>query len=138
MLKPVIQEDITGCAIATAATLARISYEEAKKSADSLNINIHNPTLWSSTQNMRRLLAELDINVNDKEHPFTTWDALPNRAILAIKWHLEKGIPHWHWVTFVREGENMIVLDPKKALKTNLRTDFGRIKPKWFIEVINN
>jgi hypothetical protein len=25
------------------------------------------------------------------------------------------------------------VLDPKKALCTHRRTDFGRIKPKWFI-----
>jgi hypothetical protein len=25
------------------------------------------------------------------------------------------------------------VLDPKKSLQTNRRTDFGRMKPKWYI-----
>jgi hypothetical protein len=38
-------------------------------------------------------------------------------------------------VVFVREGGDAFVLDSKKALRTNRRTDFGRMKPKWFIPV---
>jgi len=64
-----------------------------------------------------------------------TRKSLPDRALLAIKWHLEKDIPYWHWVVFVRDTNNEYVLDSKKALKQNVRTDFGRIKPKWFIGV---
>jgi hypothetical protein len=60
---------------------------------------------------------------------------LPNQALLAIKWHVEKTGPAWHWVVFVREGPRAYVLDPKKALRANQRTDFGRMKPKWYIEI---
>jgi hypothetical protein len=28
-----------------------------------------------------------------------------------------------------------VVLDPKKALRTNTRRDFGRMKPNWFMEI---
>ena len=60
---------------------------------------------------------------------------MPDCALLAIKWHREKGKPFWHWVVFVRDGEDEYVLDSKKALKSNVRTDFGRMNPKWYIEV---
>ena len=75
------------------------------------------------------------MSTSGKEQEFHSWGRLPDLALLATKWHLEKGAPFWHWVVFVRERERSYVLDPKKALKTNQRTDFGRIKPKWFIEV---
>jgi hypothetical protein len=38
-------------------------------------------------------------------------------------------------VVYVSDGNGARVLDPKRGLKTNSRTDFGRIKPKWFISV---
>jgi hypothetical protein len=63
--------------------------------------------------------------------------ALPNLALLSTKWHLENGQPYWHWVVFVREGGQPCVLDSKKSLRINRRTDFGRMKPKWYIEVID-
>lgn len=44
-------------------------------------------------------------------------------------------IVFWHWAVFVREGTKQYVLDSKKALKSNIRTDFGRMKPKWHIKV---
>jgi hypothetical protein len=60
---------------------------------------------------------------------------LPPIALLAIKWHLEKNRPFWHWVVFLRDQRGTRVLDPKKNLRHHTRTDFGRIKPKWFIAV---
>jgi hypothetical protein len=38
-------------------------------------------------------------------------------------------------VVFVRDATGEYVLDSKAALKNNVRRDFGRIKPKWFIAV---
>jgi len=34
-----------------------------------------------------------------------------------------------------KEIDSMAVFDSNRNLKNNLRTDFERIKPKWFIEV---
>jgi len=134
-LKPVIQEEATGCAIACAATLAGISYRQARKIANGMGIFAEDKLLWSETGSIRRLLESLNIVTGGREMPFSKWDSLPNRALLAIKWHMEKGRPNWHWVVFVRDGGASYVLDPKKSLKRNMRTDFGRMKPKWFIEI---
>jgi len=64
-----------------------------------------------------------------------SWEALPDLALLAIKWHMGKGKPHWHWVVFVREEGRARVLDSNRSLRRNVRTDFRRMKPKWFIPV---
>lgn len=136
MLKPVVQLDRTGCALASIAALSGKTYPAVKRAAAGLGIEVSDPTLWSQTRHVRRLLNHFKIPATKTESPFTAWDSLPNRALLAIKWHLEPSGPAWHWVVFVREpsGE-CYVLDPKRALRTNRRTDFGRIKPKWFIRV---
>ncbi len=134
-MKSVVQEERTGCAIASAAAIASVSYVEAKAIASRLGIFADDETLWSETNHIRRLLKELGIPVDKFEKEFTDWKALPDCALLAIKWHREKGKPFWHWVVFVRDGEDEYVLDSKKALKSNVRTDFGRMNPKWYIEV---
>ncbi|MDR5907425.1 hypothetical protein [Franzmannia qiaohouensis] len=136
-MKPVIQEEISGCGIAASATLAGISYAEAKRRANALGIYAVDPTLWSETAHVRKLLRELGIEASPTETPFESWECLPDKALMAIKWRLEQGKPFWHWVVFVREGGEAVVLDSKKALKSNVRRDFGRIKPKWYIEVTN-
>ncbi len=134
-MKPVIQQEIAGCAIASTAALAGISYTAAKKAAKNLGITAADSTLWSDSTHIRRLLRHYHIKTDKYETAFTDWQSLPDRALLAIKWHLEKGTPYWHWVVFVRDIDGEYVLDSKKALKQNVRTDFGRIKPKWFIGV---
>lgn len=135
MMKPVVQEEKTGCAIASSAAIAGISYKKAKKLANSLGIYADDPDLWSQTKYIRTLLNKLGIRAGRQEIPFKNWDALPDCALLSIKWHLEKGKPYWHWVVFRRKNERCYVLDSKKALKTNIRTDFGRMKPKWYIAI---
>jgi hypothetical protein len=134
-MKPVVQQERTGCGIASVAALAEIDYGRAKAKANRLGIFADDPTLWSDTKYIRMLLHSVGISVSGKEQKFVSWEKLPDRALLAIKWHLEKSKPFWHWVAFVREGEFSYVLDSKKTLQKNKRTDFGRMKPKWFIEV---
>ncbi len=135
-MKPVIQREQTGCAIASSAAIAGVSYTKAKQIANSLGITAEDSTLWSSTKPVRAILRKLGITTSSSETPFSNWESLPDCALLAIKWHKENGIAYWHWVVFVRENEREYVLDSKKALKSNIRTDFGRMKPKWFIKVI--
>jgi len=134
-MKPVVQEEITGCGIASSAAIAGITYKEAKAIANSIGIYAEDQSLWSDTQHIRKLLAKLGIKVNKEEKSFKGWASLPDCALISLKWHLENGKPYWHWSVFIREGGSEYVLDPKKALKTNIRTDFGRMKPKWYIEV---
>jgi hypothetical protein len=38
---------------------------------------------------------------------------------------------------FVRDDAGARVLDPKRSLRRHARTDFERIKPKWFIPVVD-
>lgn len=133
-MKPVIQLDRTGCGIASVAALAEENYATVKRAATELGIAITDQRLWSDTTYVKRLLTRFQIS-SGNPIDFTSWVALPDRALLAIKWHREKLGPAWHWVVFVRDATGSYVLDPKRALTTNRRTDFGRMKPKWFMPV---
>ncbi|HWA09691.1 MAG TPA: hypothetical protein VG838_09595 [Opitutaceae bacterium] len=134
-VQAVIQEERTGCAIACVAALAGVSYATARKEAAGLGISAADPALWSATGHVRRLLAHFGLRAGRGEKRFTAWDRLPDCALLAIKWHREPTGPAWHWVVFTRDGANACVLDSKRALRTHRRTDFGRMKPKWFIAI---
>lgn len=135
-MKPVIQEEKTGCAIACSAAIAGISYNEAMEVAKSMGIHANDSSLWSETKYIRQLLKKLGIKTKNKEKPFSDWDELPACALLSIKWHVINKKPYWHWVVFVRKNGKSYVLDSKKSLKRNIRTDYGRMNPKWYIEVI--
>ena len=134
-MKPVIQLEPTGCGIASVAALAGVSYSRARSVAASLGIHAHDEALWSQTAHVRQLLRHFGLKPGAGELPFRSFEALPDLALLAVKWHLEKGRPFWHWVVFVRENGRGFVLDSKSSLRRHLRTDFGRIKPKWYIPV---
>jgi hypothetical protein len=135
-MKPVIQQEVTGCGIASVATLAGVTYTQAQSVAQQLGISVKDTRLWSDTKYVRTLLRHYGVLASDKERPFVSWDTLPNLALLAIKWHSERGRDFWHWVAFYRGPHGAVVLDPKRGLRTNRRTDFGRMKPKWFIEIL--
>lgn len=134
-MKPVIQRDPTGCGIASVAAIACVSYSHAKSIANSLGIFAHDQRLWSETAHVRKLLRHLGVRTGPTEIPFRSWDALPDLALLSIKWHIEKGRPFWHWVVFAREKGRSYVLDPKTSLRQHSRTDFGRMKPRWYIHI---
>ena len=120
-MEPVVQEEITGCGIASSAAIASVSYQEAKKVANAMGIYAENESLWSDPQYVRDLLRKLGIQTGKEEVPFTSWESLPDCALLSTKWHLEKGIPFWHWAVFVRADNDQYVLDSKKNLKSNIR-----------------
>lgn len=134
-MKPVVQEERTGCGIAAVAAIAGLSYARAKAVAASLGISAKDQRLWSETTQVRRLLASLGVETSRVTRPFRAWSDLPDCALLAIKWHLEEGRPSWHWVLFVREQDQEYVLDSKATLTSSVRTDFGRMKPRWFLSV---
>jgi hypothetical protein len=132
-MKPVIQQDATGCGIAAVAAIAGVSYEQANRMAASLGISVTDDRLWSETALVRRLLARYRRRVSSSPQPFRSWEALPHCALLAIKWHRNEGRARWHWVVFVREQGRACVLDSKRGLSTPVRRDFGRMKPKWYL-----
>lgn len=134
-MEVVLQEETTGCGLASVATLVRRSYAEVKALANSIGIFAQDTRLYSDTGYVRRLLSVYGIRASEKETPFTSWQALPDKALLSIKHHIEHGGPFWHWVVFVREGGKPVVLDPAKDLSSNRRMDFDAMQPKWFIEV---
>lgn len=134
-MKPVVQLERTGCGIASVAAIVGLSYPKAKVIANSLGIFAQDESLWSETSHVRKLLSHFGIRAGSREIPFRSWGTLPDLALLSIKWHLENGRPHWHWVVFVRKDGQSYVLDSKKSLRSNLRTDFGRMKPKWYIPI---
>lgn len=134
-MKPIIQEETTDCGIAACAALAGVSYGEAKRKANALGIYAADTALWSETGHVRTLLREFGISVSPRETPFESWEHLPDKALMAIKWRMDQARPFWHWVVFVREVGEAKVLDSKKALRSNVRRDFGRIRPKWYIRV---
>lgn len=135
IMKPVVQLERTGCGIASVAALAGVSYREMQRLANRLGIFADDPRLWSETDYVRRLLNEFGIKQARTEVPFTSWETLPDLALLAVKWHRERGRPFWHWAVFWRGPYGPVVLDSKRELRNHVRTDFGRMKPKWFIPV---
>lgn len=84
MMKPAIQEDRTGCGLASVATLAGVSYQRTKTVACKLGIKVQDPPLWSDTRYIRKLLAHYGLTASRKTTTFESWDNLPPLA-LAIK-----------------------------------------------------
>ncbi|MCD4779702.1 MAG: hypothetical protein K8S27_04030 [Candidatus Omnitrophica bacterium] len=134
-MKPVIQQEKSGCAIASSAAIAGITYQKAKAIANSIGIFADDSSLWSESKYICNILKELGFKTSDIEKPFENWQSLPACALLAIKWHIKQGKPYWHWAVYVRKRKEEYILDSSSRLKTNLRTDFGRINPKWSIKV---
>ena len=133
MLKPVIQEENTGCGIAAVAKIRGKSYAQMKAIANAMGIDATDTSLWSDTQYVRRMLASAGVTTSADEIPFRSWDALPELALLSIKYHREGAKDFWHWVVFKRLDGQPVVLDSASYLPSNVRTDFDAMQPKWFI-----
>ena len=137
-IKPVIQQEATGCGIAAVATILGKTYPQMKAKANAIGIYAGDKALWSDTGYVRKLLLYAGVKVSQDETPFESWEALPDTALLAIKYHVENGINYWHWVVFRRRDNQTVVLDSASYLPSNIRTDFDAMQPKWFIEVKEN
>ena len=137
MPTPVIQEESTGCGIASVANILGKTYSEMKVIANGMNIHASDESLWSDTQYVRRMLSNAGVKTSKSEVPFESWQALPDLALLSIKHHQEEGKDFWHWVVFKRIDGQPFVLDSASYLPSNIRQDFEAMQPKWFIEVNN-
>lgn len=135
MADVVIQEEVTGCGIASVANILGTSYKDMKARANTLGIFADDESLWSDTRYVRTLLNDAGVDVSEFETPFESWNELPDLALLAIKHHEENGRAFWHWVVFKRENGQSAVLDSASYLEENKRLDFNAMTPKWFIEV---
>ena len=134
-MKSVIQQEPTGCGIASVANILGKSYAEMKQIANSMGIYAEDKALWSDTLYVRQMLEKFDVETSENEIPFTGWDNLPDLALLAIKHHQENGKNFWHWVLFKRIDGEPFVLDSAAYLDANLRQDFIEMNPAWFITV---
>ena len=95
-MKPVIQQEITGCGIASCAAIAGISYKKAKEVANSIGIYADDASLWSDSKHVCILLKELGFYTNGVKTLFKDWQSLPACALLATKWHKDQGKAFWH------------------------------------------
>lgn len=137
MFKVVVQEEATGCGIASVANILGKTYPEMKAIANSMGIHATDKSLWSDTQYVRSMLSNAGAKTSVEELPFESWDKLPELALLSIKHHQEGGRDFWHWVVFKRIDGQPFVLDSASYLPSNVRQDFEAMQPKWFIEVEN-
>jgi len=137
VLNQVIQEETTGCGIASVANILGKTYPEMKAIANAMGIYAEDKSLWSDTEYVRRMLSRSGVATSAYETPFESWGALPDLALLSIKHHQEDGKDFWHWVVFKRVDGQAFVLDSSSYLPSNVRTDFNEMHPKWFIEVEN-
>lgn len=135
MFTSVIQEEVSGCGIASVANILGKSYVEMKAIANGMGIGAEDERLWSDTRYVRRMLSRFGVETSDKELPFESWDSLPDCALLAIKHYREGGRDFWHWVVFRRQDGRVAVLDSAAYLPKNVRTDFESMQPAWFIAV---
>ncbi|GGN32826.1 MULTISPECIES: hypothetical protein [Marinomonas] len=133
MISPIIQEETTGCGIASVANVVGKSYAEMKALANSMGIYASDTSLWSDTQYVRHMLSRVGVEATENEILFESWGGLPDLALLAIKHHQEEGRDFWHWVVFKRVDGRDLVLDSASYLASNVRTDFNEMEPKWYI-----
>ncbi|MEJ2418790.1 MAG: hypothetical protein P8Y45_18025 [Exilibacterium sp.] len=96
MLKPVIQDETTGCAIAPVANILGKTYSEMKAIANGMGIYAEDEALWSGTQYVRKMLSSAGVETSADEIPFESWRTLPDVALLSIKHHQEGGKNFWH------------------------------------------
>jgi len=124
-MRRVIQRDITGCGLACIAMLSGKSYSEVRKKAmDKLGFEDHG-VFYTNTSQLVSLGREFSLNLGKRRRKFKGYDALPNIAILAINYREKSDT--WHWVIYHKSSTKEYVLDPKKSIKNNKRTDLSRI-----------
>lgn len=134
MLISVIQEEATGCGIASVANIVGKTYAEMKTIANNMNIYASDESLWSDTQYVRDMLYHEGFETSNNEIVFESWETLPDIALLSIKYHEKDGVSFWHWVVFKRVDGQPFVLDSASYLPSNVRIDFAVMQPKWYIE----
>ena len=131
MTKIVVQEEPTGCGIACVAMIAGRTYAEVKEIANAQGIYAEDEELFTATKYVRKLLSDFNVKISEVEQPFSSWEAMPDKALLATKYRVENDCARWHWSVYI--SNPVSVLDPAAYLSENIRKDFDHISVKWFI-----
>jgi len=134
-LRKIKQGDPTGCGLSCIAMLANTNYKKVKDIAIKELGFDDSRKFYTDTKDLRDLGNHFNIKIGKRRRPFKSFDALPDTAILAINY--KEKLDEWHWVVYRRTSNDEFVYDPNKNIKSNRRRDFGRIKTKWFLPVIN-
>ena len=69
MFTPVIQEEVSGCGIASVANILGKSYGEMKAIANGMGIQAEDERLWSDPRYVRRMLARFGVKTSEHEVP---------------------------------------------------------------------
>jgi hypothetical protein len=77
-MNPVVQEDVTGCGIASVAALTGVTYKHAKAVAARIGIQVSDSRLWSDTAFVRTLLKHYGIAAEPQEHPLSLLENSPS------------------------------------------------------------
>ena len=67
VVKSVVQEETTGCGIASVANILGKTYAEMKEIANAMGIYASDKSLWSDTQYVRRMLSAAGIEASLSE-----------------------------------------------------------------------
>jgi hypothetical protein len=139
------QQDATGCGLACVAMLGGIGYAQARGLARRLGIGPRERVLgrggqartvrnayFSDAGQLRRMLGLLGLQAGP-ERRLARWDGLDRGGIAGIRYNRREN--SWHWVVFLHGDDGGWVLDPNPRVRSERRTDFGRMKPHCFIPV---
>jgi len=145
LIRRTTQLDATGCGLACVAMLGGIGYVRARELARRLGVGPHERVVgrggqartvrnayFSDAGQLRRMLRLLGLHAGP-ERRLARWDALDRSGIAGINPNRRDG--SWHWVVYVHGDDGGWVLDPNPRVRSERRTDFGRMKPHCFIPV---
>ncbi len=134
-IRRIVQKDRTGCGLACIAMLAECEYSQVKKAYLELFERASNDEYYTRAPDLRKLGQAFSLDIGGRRRKFKNFQDLPKLAILAINYREDEGT--WHWVVFCRTADEKFVLDPKKSVKSERRTDFGRLakNTRWFVSV---
>jgi hypothetical protein len=129
-------------ALACVASLAGRSLEEVTKLAVQMGYPPDGPAYVANAGLLGRLLHNFDLVATDWQE-VTSFDALPDVAILMVDWHstLEFGRHTvWHHVRGTESFPSFsYILDPRPNIldEQRMTTNWShlRLEPAWFIEV---
>lgn len=127
-MRRVVQQDSTGCGIACVAMLAGKTYVQVRKLAlEILSLEEGDP-FYTGTKDLVSLGERYNLKIGVRRRKFKAFEALPDKAILAINY--KQNTDTWHWVVFHRTAKEPYVLDPKKSIKKDKRKDLESIANK--------
>lgn len=147
MIQRKTQLDSTGCGLACVAMLGRIGYPQARALARHLGIGPADhdghgarrrgprKAYYTSALQLARMLRLLGAQPGP-ERMLSRADALDCDGILAINHNRRDDT--WHWVVYIHRDDGGYVLDPNPRVRSERRTDLGRMRCRSFLPVVRD